>query len=151
MISDALLETMQRQEEILSTLWSLIVKQREALKKNDPSDLQSIMAGLRQESVRSQAIEAKRERLAEELAKQLDCEPIVSEMAKRLIPEEAEPLKQTAKALIGTVGRLRSEMELLPRLMEEARLLNEMTITEWRRLTEQAMGPGVSGGFDARI
>jgi hypothetical protein len=42
------------------------------------------------------------------------------------------------------------EMSILSRLMDEAKTLNEMMITEWRKLGAKAAGLPMSG-FDTRI
>jgi hypothetical protein len=108
------------------------------------------MSEMRHTSVRAQAIETKRGRLSAELADDLGCEAVVSGVARVLPPEESEPLKDAAEKLTSTVKRLKTEMSILSRLMDEAKNLNEMLITEWRKMSANAVGPG-GGGFDTRI
>lgn len=144
-------DTLLKQDEILNELWAIIVKQREALKEGRLSDLQALMSDLRHVSVRCQAIETKRVRTADELAKELGCNPIVSEIIAVLPEEEAPVVEEAAKALMKTVARLKVEMAILPRLMDEAHTLNEMMITEWRKLSQKSMGVGSLGAFDTRI
>ena len=57
---DLLVETLNRQDEILKELWELVVKQRDIMKTGKVTDLQAIMSEMRHVSVRCQAIEAKR-------------------------------------------------------------------------------------------
>ncbi|MDR3332346.1 MAG: flagellar protein FlgN [Synergistaceae bacterium] len=146
-----LADTLLKQDEILSELLSVTIKQREALKEGRLSDLQDLMSDLRHVSVRCQAIETKRMRLSGDLAEELGCEPVVSQIVSALPEAEGLVVGESAKKLIETVGRLKIEMSILSRLMDEAKTLNEMLITEWRRLGQSAMGPGAMGTFDARI
>ncbi|MDR1580955.1 MAG: flagellar protein FlgN [Synergistaceae bacterium] len=145
-----LAETLVKQDEILSELLSVTLRQREALKEGRLSYLQELMSEMRHTSVRAQAIETKRSRQAAEIAGDLGCEAVVSKIANIIPPEESEPLKAAAGKLTATVGRLKMEMSILSRLMDEAKNLNEMLINEWRRMSSNAVGPG-GGGFDARI
>jgi predicted RNase H-like nuclease (RuvC/YqgF family) len=148
--SSALVETLVKQDEILSELLSITLRQREALKEGRLSHLQELMSEMRHTSVRAQAIETKRSRLAAEIADGLGCEAVVSKIAGVLTPEDSEPLKAAAGKLTTTVGRLKTEMSILSRLMDEAKNLNEMLINEWRKMSSGTVGPG-GGGFDARI
>jgi len=146
-----LTETLLKQDEILNELLAVVVSQKEALKDGRLSDLQSLMSDLRHVSVRCQAIETKRVKTADELAKTLGCAPIVSEIAAALPPEDAPAVLDAAKALLKTVSKLKAEMAILPRLMEEAHTLNEMLINEWRKLGQSSAGVGSMGSFDTRI
>ena len=60
-------------------------------------------------------------------------------------------MEASAKKLMETVNKLKIEMSILSRLMSEARALNEMLITEWRRLGEKLISPGALGTFDTKI
>ncbi|MDR0649320.1 MAG: flagellar biosynthesis protein FlgN [Synergistaceae bacterium] len=149
-----LADTMLKQDEILSELLSNTVKQREALKGGRLSDLQSLMSELRHVSVRCQAIETKRSRVAGDIANELGCEPVVSEIASSLkaqSAEEAALVEESAKKMMGTVTKLKMEMSILARLMDESRALNEMMISEWRKLSQKAIGAGAMGTFDTKI
>ena len=148
--SSLLAETLIKQDEILSELLSITLSQREALKEGRLARLQELMSEMRHTSVRAQAIETRRSRLAAEIAGELGCDAVVSKIANILPPEESEPLKDAAGKLTSTVGRLKMEMSILSRLMDEAKDLNEMLINEWRKMSSRAVGPG-GGGFDARI
>jgi ubiquinone biosynthesis protein UbiJ len=148
--SSLLAETLVKQDEILSELLSITLRQREALKEGRLSYLQELMSEMRHTSVRAQAIEVKRSRLAAEIAGDLGCEAVVSKIVRALSPDESEPLKAAAGKLTSTVERLKTEMSILSRLMDEAKNLNEMLINEWRKMSSKAVGPG-GGGFDARI
>ncbi|MDR0765022.1 MAG: flagellar protein FlgN [Synergistaceae bacterium] len=148
--SSLLAETLVKQDEILSDLLSVTRNQREALKEGRLSRLQELMSEMRHTSVRAQAIETKRSRLAAEISGDLGCEAVVSKIAGALPPVESEPLKTAAEKLTSTVERLKMEMSILSRLMDEAKNLNEMLINEWRKMSSKAVGPG-GGGFDARI
>lgn len=144
-------ETLLKQDEILNELLTVVTGQREALKEGRLADLQKLMSDLRHVSVRCQAIETKRVRMAADLAKELGCGPVVSEIASVLPDEDAEIITDAAKTLMKTVSKLKVEMAILPRLMEEARSLNEMLIGEWRKLGQQSAGVGAMGAFDTRI
>lgn len=150
MSAELLTETLGRQDEILKELWVLVIKQRDIMKTGRVTDLQDIMSEMRRVSVRCQAIEAKRSRAADELGAALSCNAVVSEIITKLGAAESEPLREAADKVSDTVIKLKAEMQLLPRLMEEAKTLNEMLISEWRRLGETAGNVG-GGGFDTRI
>lgn len=145
-----LTSTLLKQNEILGELLSIIVKQRDALKEGRLADLQDLMSELRHASVRCQAIETKRMRATEDLAGALGCEAVVSSILPMLSPEEAASVEPAAKALGQTVQKIKVEMSILARLMEEAKLLNQMLITEWQKLSAKAFG-GATVVFDARI
>ena len=148
MQTSVLVETLRIQETILRDLWDVVVRQREALRGGRLSALQDLMRQLQHLSVRAQAAEVKRGRLARDLAEELHCDAVLSEICARLPQEEARSLEEAGADLLGAVGLLRAEMKLLGILMEESRTLNEMMLGEWRRLAEIPMG---SGGFDTRI
>ena len=147
---DLLVETLNRQDEILKELWELVVKQRDIMKTGKVTDLQAIMSEMRHVSVRCQAIEAKRSRAAEELSILLECKPVVSDIIAKLNEPEAEVLREAGHRVSNTVEKLKMEMQILPKLIEEAKILNEMLISEWRRLGEMPGSVG-GGGFDTRI
>lgn len=149
--STLLSETLLKQDEILNELLTVVVGQRDALKEGRLADLQDLMSDLRHVSVRCQAIETKRVRTAADLAKELGCEPIVSVIAAALPEEDSTIVMDAARALMKTVSKLKIEMSILPRLMEEAHTLNEMMINEWRKLGQQSTGLGAMGSFDTRI
>lgn len=153
-LSHSLAETIEKQNEILGELLGVLLKQRDALKGGRHSELQELMSELRRIAVRCQAIEAKRSRSAEELAESLKCEPTISailaampaddDKGRMLIEAEAHELEQT-------VRKLKIEMSLIAMLMNEARTLNEMLISEWQRLSAKSMGIASMGTFDAKI
>jgi predicted RNase H-like nuclease (RuvC/YqgF family) len=59
-------------------------------------------------------------------------------------------VREAAKKLVSTVEKLKMEMSILSRLMDEAKNLNEVLISEWRKMS--ARGAGIpNGGFDTRI
>ena len=146
---EQLIETLERQEEILAELLDIVVQQREVIKSGKLAELQELMSEMRRVSVRCQAIETKRVRVAEELASRLQCSPIVADIIVALPEDQKESLQGVAQLVAETVGALKVEMQILPRLMEEAKALNEMLISEWRRMNEEA--GSVTGGFDAKI
>jgi hypothetical protein len=147
----ALAGVMLKQDEILSELLENTVKQREALKEGRLSDLQGLMSDLRHISIRCQAIETKRSRVTASLSSELGCEAVVSEIVLALRDEEAMLVDESSKKMMETVKKLKIEMLILSRLMEEAKTLNEMMITEWRRLSQKSMGAGAIGTFDTKI
>lgn len=145
--------TIKKQNEILAELLDIIIKQRDALKAGHHADLQTLMSSLRHVSVRCQAIEAKRARSAEELALEFGCEPVVSEILK-VVPvddPDRQMLKDESGKLMQLVERLKIEMTIIGKLMEEAKTLNEMMITEWQKLSLKSLGSGAMGTFDAKI
>ncbi|MDR1515012.1 MAG: flagellar biosynthesis protein FlgN [Synergistaceae bacterium] len=149
-----LADTMLKQDEILSELLDNTVKQREALKGGRLSDLQELMSELRHVAVRCQAIETKRSRVAGDIADVFGCKPIVSEIVIALkadSPAEAALVDESAGRMMRTVNKLKMEMSILVRLMDEAKTLNEMMISEWRKLSQKAMGVGAMGTFDTKI
>ena len=148
--SDILVETLIKQDEILCELLSVTMKQREALKDGRLPDLQDLMSEMRHISVRAQAIETKRERMASDIAGAIGCEPVVSEIIRTLSSDEAGRMEDASRKLISTVERLKVEMSILARLMDEAKNLNEVLISEWRKMSARMAGT-VTGGFDTRI
>lgn len=148
MQTSVLVETLRIQETILRDLWDVVVRQREALRGGRLSALQDLMRQLQHLSVRAQAAETKRGRLCRDLAQQLGCDGVLSEICARLPEEEAAPLREAGEDLLGAVALLRSETKLLGILMEESRNLNEMLLAEWRRLRDPL---SLAGGFDTRI
>ncbi|MCL2684564.1 MAG: flagellar protein FlgN [Synergistaceae bacterium] len=147
--SDILVETLAKQDEILCELLSVTQKQREALKDGRMPDLQDLMSEMRHISVRAQAIETKRERMVSEFAAEIGCEPVVSGIIRALSPDEAGRMDEASRKLISTVERLKVEMSILARLMDEAKNLNEVLISEWRKMSMRMAG--ASAGFDTRI
>lgn len=146
---EQLVNALLKQDEILSELLSIVVKQREALKNGRLSELQGLMSELRHVSVRCQAIETKRSRVAQELASELATEPVVSQIIPLLPREEVAGISEAAKQLMQTVEKLKLEMSILNRLMDEAKMMNEAMINEWRRLGQKAVG--MMGAFDTKI
>jgi hypothetical protein len=108
------------------------------------------MSEMRHTSVRAQAIEAKRSRTAAAVSGGLGCGATVSDILRAVPADEAGPMDEAAKILLSTVEKLKKEMSILSRLMDEAKTLNEMMITEWRKLGARAAGLPMSG-FDTRI
>jgi predicted RNase H-like nuclease (RuvC/YqgF family) len=149
-----LADTILKQDEILSELLDNTIKQREALKGGRLSDLQELMSELRHVTVRCQAIEVKRSRVAGDIAADLSCEPVVSEISKALrsgSAEEAMLVEESAGKMLKTVTKLKMEMSILARLMDEAKALNEMLISEWRKLSQKSIGTAGIGTFDTKI
>jgi hypothetical protein len=147
----SLADILLKQDEIMLELLSVTEKQREALKEGRLADLQNLMSDLRHVSVRCQAVETKRARVSSDLAAELGCEPIVSVIVELLPKEAGAMLEESARKLLQTVGKLKVEMSILSRLMDEAKSLNDMLITEWRRLGRMSFGSGSIGVFDRKI
>ena len=146
-----LADTLQKQDEILSELRSVVLRQRDALKEGRVAELQQLMSELRHVSVRCQAIETKRQRVTDDLAKEIGTAAVVSEIVRALPEEDATVLSESADKLMRTVSSLKAEMSILSRLMDEAKMLNQMLITEWQKLGQKFMGGSMLGAFDARI
>jgi hypothetical protein len=147
----SLADILLKQDEIMLELLSITEKQREALKEGRLADLQNLMSDLRHVSVRCQAVETKRARVSSDLAAELGCEPIVSVIVEFLPKEVGAVLEESARKLLQTVDKLKAEMSILSRLMDEAKSFNDMLITEWRRLGRMSFGSGSIGAFDRKI
>lgn len=146
-------ETLSKQNEILTELLDIISKQRDALKAGKHADLQTLMSQLRHVSVRCQAIEAKRSKISSEISGELGCADTVAEIVKAL-PADDEgrtSVTEEGRKLVQTVERLKIEMNIMNKLMEEAKSLNEMMIGEWQKLSLKSLGGGAMGTFDAKI
>ncbi|ACZ18900.1 hypothetical protein Taci_0664 [Thermanaerovibrio acidaminovorans DSM 6589] len=143
-----LIKTLEMQDEVLGQLGDLLVKQREALKDGRLQVLQDLFKEMQFVSVKAQALETKRSRLSSALAAQMGCEPVLSQLSDVVGGEEGERLRAAGDAVLKRVGFLRSEMRLMELLMDEAKVLNEMLINEWRRMRDPMEN---AGGFSARI
>lgn len=130
-----------------------MIKQRDALKAGRHADIQTLMSQLRQVSVRCQAIEAKRVRCSDAVASELGCAATVSEILAALPPdaEARDVIESESRSLLQVVERLKVEMTIIGKLMEEAKTLNEMLISEWQKLSMKSLGAGKIGTFDAKI
>lgn len=151
--SELLADTLVKQNEILGELLDIILKQRDALKAGRHADLQTLMSQLRQSSVRCQAIEAKRVKVAGALSQELGCGETVSDIIAALPNDDTAraQIEAEGKKLLNVVERLKMEMSLMGKLMDEAKTLNEMMISEWQRLSMKSLGGGAIGRFDAKI
>jgi hypothetical protein len=65
-----------------------------------------------------------------------------------LTEEEATRLRTAGDALRQAVLKLKSEMQILSRLVEQSSMLGELLVNEWRRLEGSFGTP--SGGYDFR-
>ena len=138
---------LKRQEEALLEVVEIALSQREALRQGRLDLLQDLLTGMRIGAFAAQQAEVDRAEAALALAKEYAVEPRLSALAAAVGGEEGQALLEAGKALTRAVGSVKSEMQILSRLMEECGTLNEMLLSEWRRLQG---GLPLSGGFDAR-
>ncbi len=146
-----LVAILEEQAQTLLQMWHVAVEQREALKEGRLSALQEMMKEFQALSSRALALEASRHRESLALGKRLSCPPVLTEFV-RSIPEdaEAEALRQAGITLLQAIKKLRAEMHLLEKLLQEQAALGELLTNEWRRL-EGLPGMDPSGGsFDFR-
>ena len=143
-----LIPLLEQQTKMLLELWDVIVRQREALREERLSSLQELMKNAQALSAKARASEAARERETKALAEVLGCDPTVSALAAKLTEEEAVRLRAAGDELRQTVLKLKSEMQILSRLVEQSAMLGELLVNEWRRLEGSFGTP--SGGYDFR-
>ncbi|HPJ26043.1 MAG TPA: flagellar export chaperone FlgN [Synergistaceae bacterium] len=146
-----LVSLLEEQGEVLLQMWQLAGQQREALKEGQFSTLQEMMKDFQALSSRALALEASRQRESLALGKKLSCPPVLTEFVRHVPEDEdAEALRQAGITLLKAIKKLRAEMHLLEKLLQEQSALNELLINEWRRL-EGLPGMDPSGGsFDFR-
>ena len=134
-------------EEIEATV-ECLVSQREALASGRLPDIQGLLQNVRHVAVKAQEAERDRHLKAVALAKQLRCDPSAQAIASRLPEDEAASLTNAAKRLDIAVRKLRSELEIYGRLLEESCTLGELLISRWREIGN-GFG-GLRGGFEVR-
>ena len=134
-------------EEIEATV-ECLVSQREALTSGRLSDIQGLLQNVRHVAVRAQEAERDRHLKAVALAQQLRCDPSAQAIASRLLEDEAASLTSVVKRLDIAVRKLRSELEIYGRLLEESCTLGELLISRWREIGNGFGGP--QGGFEVR-
>lgn len=145
---EKLVPLLEQQAQTLLELWSVVVQQREALREERLSSLQDLMKKAQALSSRARALEAAREKETNSLAGILGCAPVLSEFVPRLAEAEAGRLRSAGDGLCKAVLKLKSEMQILSRLVEQSTMLGELLIGEWRRLEGSFGTP--TGGFDFR-
>ncbi len=146
-----LIALLEEQGQVLLQMWRVAVEQREALKEGRLSALQDTIKEFQALSSRALALEACRHRESLLLGEKLSCPPVLTEFV-RTIPgdDEAEALRQAGITLLQAINKLRAEMRLLEKLLQEQTALSELLTSEWRRL-EGLPGMDPSGGsFDFR-
>ncbi len=141
---EKLIPLLEQQTQTLLELWDVIVRQREALREERLSSLQELMKNAQSLSVRARTFEAARERETKALAALLGCDATVSALAAKLTEEEATRLRAAGDALRQAVLKLKSEMQILSKLVEQSAMLGELLVNEWRRL-EGSFGTPSSG------
>jgi len=143
-VVENLIPLLEQQTQTLLELWDVIVRQREALREERLSSLQELMKNAQSLSVKARAFEVARERETKALAAVLGCDSTVSALAAKLTEEEAARLRTAGDALRQAVLKLKSEMQILSRLVEQSAMLGELLVNEWRRL-EGSFGTPSSG------
>ena len=139
----ALGDVLAGQAQVLRTLGDVTVRQREALREGRLELLQDLFKEMQSLSFTAEALEGRRCRLAEELAKKNGCPSSLSDLCSVLPNEESAMLSEKGKELDGAVRRVQAEMQILSALVDENQRLNGMMAAEWRRL--QGMNPSRSG------
>lgn len=139
----ALGDVLAGQAQVLRTLGDVTVRQREALREGRLELLQDLFREMQSLSFSAEALEVRRSRLAEDLAKELACPSSLAALCAVLPEEEGTLLSEKGKELDGAVRRVQAEMQILSGLVDENQRLNGMMAAEWRRL--QGMNPSRSG------
>jgi len=106
------------------------------------------MKALQGASAKVRMVEATRDREAKELAKRVGCAPELSQLCAVLPPEEGRILRQAGDQVALAVRKLKAEMQVLSRLVEEQSALQQLMINEWRRFEGDM--PVMGSGFDFR-
>ena len=139
----ALGDVLAGQAQVLRTLGDVTVRQREALREGRLELLQDLFKEMQSLSFTAEALEGRRCRLAEVLAKEFGCPSSLAALCYVLPNEESILLSEKGKELDGAVRRVQAEMQILSALVDENQRLNGMMAAEWRRL--QGMNPSRSG------
>ncbi len=142
---------LKEESDVLLRMWEVAVEQREALKEGRLSALQDLMKEFQSLSSKALAMEASRERKSLELGKRYDCRPVLTDFV-RVVPDDddAEALRQGGIELLGVIKKLRAEMRLLERLLQEQSLLSELLTNEWRRMEGIVSADPTKGSLDFR-
>ncbi|MDD4364825.1 MAG: flagellar export chaperone FlgN [Synergistales bacterium] len=147
MISADMIGLLERQEKLLREVVEIALRQREALRQGRLDLLQDLLDRMRQTAFEAQQIESDRNAAAQALAASLGVEPRLDVLAEAIGGAESRRLLEVGGALTLAVAAVKSEMQILTRLMEESSTLNDMLLSEWHRLQGGIPFPG---GFDAR-
>lgn len=136
-----------RQQQALREVAELAQRQREALRQGRLDVLQDLLGRMGQAAFAAQQAEADRDTAARALAVSCGVEPRLSALVEALGEDEGKALAEAGDGLMRAVASVKSEMEILTRLMKESSSLNEMLLAEWQRLQG---GMTSAGRFDAR-
>lgn len=147
MSSAELIGLLGRQQQALREVIELAQRQREALRQGRLDVLQDLLSRMGQVAFTAQQAEAERDAAARALAASLGVEPRLSALSEALGDDERKALTEAGDGLMRAVASVKSEMEILTRLMKESSNLNEMLLAEWQRLQG---GMTSAGRFDAR-
>lgn len=147
MSSAELIGLLGRQQQALREVTELAQRQREALRQGRLDVLQDLLSRMGQVAFTAQQAEAERDAAARALAASLGVEPRLSALSEALGDDERKALTEAGDGLMRAVASVKSEMEILTRLMKESSNLNEMLLAEWQRLQG---GMTSAGRFDAR-
>lgn len=134
-----LLETMAQKVEDMARL---LKSERSLIAGSDYASLQSLVKELERGVADFLGLEAARDRLAEQLASKLGCDPKVYEIASRLKSEDCETLLDAAGKLQRSMKGLKSEFEITARLLEESKRLGDLMMSQLR---------GMAGGSSFSI
>jgi hypothetical protein len=145
--SAELIGLLGRQQQALREVTELAQRQREALRQGRLDVLQDLLSRMGQVAFTAQQAEAERDAAARALAASLGVEPRLSALSEALAADERKALTEAGDGLMRAVASVKSEMEILTRLMKESSNLNEMLLAEWQRLQG---GMTSAGRFDAR-
>ncbi|MCF4152426.1 flagellar protein FlgN [Dethiosulfovibrio sp. F2B] len=134
MWSSQLIDVVERQAEAIRRVLSVVVKQREALKEGRLELLKDLLREMDQAHQDAITAESLRLQVVRKIAESRNCSPTLNDLAASGTSEESEAILEAGEKLRAAVESAQSEMALLNSLVEENRALNEMLISEWRRL-----------------
>ena len=142
-----LIHVLLDEADSIDELIDAVVEQREAIKNGNHAAMQDLMKRIQEVFFRVQSQESQRERMTNNVAKDLGCDARFSSMIE-VVPESERPLFRGAGERLGhSVFALKSEMAILGGLIEQNERFSAMLLSEWRRLEG---GFVRSGGLDFR-
>lgn len=142
-----MLPLLEEETSALLEVVGIALGQREALRQGRLDSLQDLVAQMRKAAFRAQQAEFERDAFARAFAAERGVDPRLSALADSLGGDDGQSLREAGRKLTRAVASVKSETQILSRLVEENGTLNDMLLSEWRRL--QGKLP-LSGGFDAR-
>lgn len=127
-----LVDTVEREAEIIDELLSYITQQREAVVNKDLEVIQNLMKLLHSSSLEVYKYETIRDKEAASIACELGCEKKLHDICEAM-GEESEQLRISGQKLEKAVKLINAESKILKRLVEEGQRFNDMMLSEVRR------------------